>query len=76
MSEQQTREPEEIQRDIESTRADLGDTVQALAEKADVKAQAQRKLADVKGAVAANPVPLAVAGAAVAGLILIRIVRR
>ena len=31
--------PEELQRDIEQTRADLGDTVDALSQKADVKAQ-------------------------------------
>jgi hypothetical protein len=76
MTEQSTREPAEIRRDIEATRGELGDTVEALARKADVKAQARQKLAAVKGAVAANPVPLAVAGAAVVGLILVRIVRR
>jgi hypothetical protein len=76
MTEQSTREPAEIRRDIESTRGELGDTVQALAEKADVKAQARTKLADVKEAVGANPAPLAIAGAIAAGLILVRLVRR
>lgn len=32
------QDPDQIQRDIERTRAELGDTVEALAEKADVKA--------------------------------------
>jgi len=39
---------EEVRAQIEHTRSQLGDTVQALAEKADVKAQAQRKLEDVR----------------------------
>ena len=47
-----TREPEEIRRDIEATRHDLGDTVEALAAKADVKAQAKQKVDDVKASVA------------------------
>jgi Protein of unknown function (DUF3618) len=42
------REPLEIRRDIEATRSELGDTVEALAHKTDVKAQAQRKVADVR----------------------------
>lgn len=43
-----TREPQEIRRDIEYTRREMGDTVEALAEKTDVKAQAQQKIAEVK----------------------------
>jgi len=99
------RDPVEIRDDIESTRRDLGDTVEALAEKADVKAQARRKVADVRatidgkrrevvgkarskspeGANSAassvatkareNPVPIGVAGAFVAGLVIGRIWR-
>ncbi|MBA9005073.1 MULTISPECIES: DUF3618 domain-containing protein [Thermomonospora] len=34
--------------DIERTRAEIGETVQALAAKADVKARAQRKLGEVR----------------------------
>jgi Protein of unknown function (DUF3618) len=100
------REPQEIQRDIESTRRDLGDTVEALAERTDVKTQTQRKVAEVRqsldakrgellgkarqaspdGASSAaggiqrtareNPVPVAIAGAFAAGLILGRITNR
>jgi hypothetical protein len=99
------REPAEIRDDIESTRRDLGDTVEALAEKADVKTQAQRKVADVRASIDAkrrevvgkarskspdgassaassvatkareNPLPIGVAGAFVAGLVLGRIWR-
>jgi ElaB/YqjD/DUF883 family membrane-anchored ribosome-binding protein len=42
------RSPEEIRRDIEATREELGDTVEALAAKADVKAQAKERVDSVK----------------------------
>ena len=42
------RSVEQIERDIEVTRADMGDTVEALAEKTDVKAQAQEKVTAAK----------------------------
>ena len=45
-----TSDPEQIQQDIEQTRRELGDTVEALAEKTDVKAQTRRKLAQAKAA--------------------------
>jgi ElaB/YqjD/DUF883 family membrane-anchored ribosome-binding protein len=101
-----SREPQEIRRDIDSTRRDLGDTVEALAEKTDVKAQTQRKIAEVRQSIDAkrgelmgkargappegassaagsiqqkareNPLPVAVAGAFAAGLIIGRIISR
>jgi ElaB/YqjD/DUF883 family membrane-anchored ribosome-binding protein len=37
-------EPEELQRDIEQTRGELGDTVEALSQKADVKAQVSKRI--------------------------------
>ena len=46
--EQGPRDPEQIQRDIEATREELADTVSAVAEKADVKAQAKRKVDETK----------------------------
>jgi ElaB/YqjD/DUF883 family membrane-anchored ribosome-binding protein len=45
------REPEEIRRDIEETRAEMGNTVEALAEKTDVKGQARRKIDEAKSSV-------------------------
>ena len=42
------RSPDEIRNDIEHTREELGDTVEALAAKTDVKAQAHAKIEDVK----------------------------
>jgi ElaB/YqjD/DUF883 family membrane-anchored ribosome-binding protein len=46
------QDPEQIQRDIEETRGELGDTVEALAEKADLKAQAREKIEATKASVA------------------------
>jgi ElaB/YqjD/DUF883 family membrane-anchored ribosome-binding protein len=45
---ERTRTPEEIRADIEQTRAEVGDTVEALAEKTDVKAQAQHRVDEIK----------------------------
>jgi Protein of unknown function (DUF3618) len=42
------RSPEEIRRHIEETRAELGDTVEALAHKTDVKAQAHERIESIK----------------------------
>jgi hypothetical protein len=58
--------PEELRREIERTRRELGETVDALSQKADVK---QR--------VSENPFPLlAVAGGIVAMWVLFRLTRR
>jgi len=47
-TEGQTRTPEEIRADIEQTREEVGDTVEALAAKTDVKAQARQRVDEVK----------------------------
>jgi ElaB/YqjD/DUF883 family membrane-anchored ribosome-binding protein len=46
------RGPEEIQQEIDATREELGDTVEALAAKADVKARVHDKVEDTKASVA------------------------
>ena len=55
MSEQEQRTPEEekaaLQGEIERTRAELGATVEALTQKADVKAQAREKVEHAKSQV-------------------------
>lgn len=69
----------ELRAEIKQTRSDLGETVQALAAKADVKARAKEELGAVRARVvgstrSAGPVPvvLVLAGlAAVAGVILL-----
>ena len=101
-----TREPEQIKADIEETREQLGETVEALAHKADVKAQAREKVDETKArfrhtaedakakvsnaspdqakGAASNaaatakrrPLPFAVGGAFVAGLLIGRGIAR
>ncbi len=44
------KDPEQIQAEIERTREELGDTVEALAAKTNVKAQAKHKIEDLKAA--------------------------
>jgi ElaB/YqjD/DUF883 family membrane-anchored ribosome-binding protein len=46
---QGTRSPEEIRADIEETREEVGDTVEALAAKTDVKTQAKQRFEEIKG---------------------------
>jgi hypothetical protein len=41
-------DPGELRREIEHTRQELGDTVEALTRRLDVKARAQDKMADVR----------------------------
>jgi hypothetical protein len=45
---EETRSPEAIRADIDETRRELGDTVEALAEKTDVKARAHERVEEVK----------------------------
>jgi len=47
----ESRTPEEIEADIQATREELGDTVEALAAKTDVKARAKTKASETKEAV-------------------------
>ena len=69
--------PEELRREIERTRRELGDTVDALSQKADVKQQARHKKEEVQERVKANPKPLAAAiGGLIALLVLLRLLRR
>lgn len=48
-SDEGSRSPEEIRADIEQTREEVGDTVEALAAKTDVKSQAKQRIEDLKG---------------------------
>ena len=52
--ESEPKSPEEIRAEIEQTREELGDTVEALAGKTDVKAQAQARFGTAKQTVADN----------------------
>jgi hypothetical protein len=69
--------PDELRLEIERTRRELGDTVDALSHKADVKEQARIKKDEVREKVSDNPAPLvAVAGGVVALWLLLRFVRK
>jgi len=100
------RTPDEIRHEIEQTRAELGDTVEALAERGDVKGRAKERIDDLRGSaqdkkdefvskakaqtpesaatgareLAAKaqrkPLPVAVAGALIAGFALGRLSSR
>jgi ElaB/YqjD/DUF883 family membrane-anchored ribosome-binding protein len=84
--ERKKRSPDELRRDIERTRSELGETVDALAQKADVKAQVSAKADDVKAQVStkadelartAEQRPIPAIGVALAvGFILGRLLRR
>jgi len=64
------KDPERITEEIEATRQELGDTVEALAAKADVRAQARERIERTKSSLP-NPVVLGVAAAVAAGLVLV-----
>ncbi len=81
----ESRDAEEIREDIEQTREELGDTVAAVAEKTDVKQQAQVKVEELKGQAEegvqqaqrfAKENPLAFAGVFLAGLVFGRLTSR
>jgi Protein of unknown function (DUF3618) len=78
MTEQQASEtPDEIRREIERTRRELGDTVDALSQKANVKEQTRLKKDEVQEKVASNPAPIVAAiGGLVALVVLVRLIRR
>lgn len=71
-----TRTPEQIETDIAQQRAELGETVDALAAKLDVKSQAKARIAQAKDSATTDtgmprPELLAIAAAAVAGVVLL-----
>jgi hypothetical protein len=78
MTEQQAQQtPEEIRAEIERTRRELGDTVDALSHKTNVKEQARLKKDEVQQRVSSSPVPpAAVIGGAIAVLLLLRMLRK
>jgi CHASE3 domain sensor protein len=81
MTEQQTKQtqqtPEEIRAEIERTRRELGDTVDALSHKTNVKEQARLKKDEVQERVSANPAPVAaVIGGGIVLLLLLRMIRK
>jgi hypothetical protein len=77
MTEKMQQTPEEIRAGIERTRRELGDTVDALSHKANVKEQARLKKDEVQERVSSNPTPVvAVIGGVIALVVLLRLIRR
>lgn len=68
------RAPEEIRRDIERTREQLGETVEELAAQTDVKRRAQAKAEDVKTRARSNAVPMAAVGGALVAVLVAHLV--
>ena len=66
------RSPEEIRASIEQTREELGDTVEELAAKTDVKAHAKAKVEEVKQSRARLIAAGVVAAIVIAGVVLRR----
>jgi uncharacterized protein DUF3618 len=64
---------EDLRRDIEQTREELGDTAAALGAKADVKGRAKERANEIKSN---PPVPLIAAAGAIAVVALVRFVVR
>ena len=76
-NDENSRSPEEIRADIKETRRDLGDTVEELAAKTDVKAKAQAKADEVKQTAAEKRVPIVAVGAGiVVAIVALKLIRR
>jgi ElaB/YqjD/DUF883 family membrane-anchored ribosome-binding protein len=70
------QDTEQLRREIERTRAELGATVEALSHKADVKAQARAKAEQAKSQAQEKPAVALAAGIGVAMVALWLIRRR
>jgi type VI protein secretion system component VasF len=62
---------QELEKEIEQTREQLGQTVEALAAKVDVKARAQEKLGQVSQQIKERPVPVAISAGVVVGALAV-----
>ncbi|HZN87959.1 MAG TPA: DUF3618 domain-containing protein [Thermoleophilaceae bacterium] len=68
---------DELRREIEQTRRDLGETVEALSQKANVKEQVRQKAQDVQQQAREKPAGVGIAaGGIVAGLVALWLIRR
>jgi len=68
--------PEDLRREIERIRRELGETVDALSHKADVKEQARLKKDELRQQVSENPLPLAAVAGGIVALLVLRLIRR
>jgi uncharacterized protein DUF3618 len=70
------KDPEQIRAEIEATRQELGDTVEALAAKADVKAHARERIERTKASLPSAPIVVGVVAVVVVGIVAWRLTRR
>jgi len=70
------KDPERIRAEIEATRQELGDTVEALAAKADVKAHARERIDRTKAALPSPPIVIGAVAVVVVGFVAWRLIRR
>jgi hypothetical protein len=70
------KDPEQIRADIEATRQELGDTVEALVAKTDVKAHARERIERTKASLPKPPIVLGAVAVVVVGLVAWRLTRR
>jgi type VI protein secretion system component VasF len=71
-----SKDPDQIRQEIEATRQELGDTVEALASKTDVKAHARERIERTKASLPDPPIVLGVVGVVVVGFVGWRLIRR
>ena len=69
-------DPEQIRAEIEATRRELGDTVEALAAKADVMAHARERIERTKASLPSPPIMIGVVAVLGAGFVAWRMARR
>ena len=80
-------DPETLRRDIEETRSELGATVEALSQKADVKAQVREKVDEgkvqlrqrqelVRKDASERPAPYAAGAAVAVGVLVLWVIRK
>jgi hypothetical protein len=67
-----SKDPDQIREEIEATRQELGDTVEALVAKTDVKAHARERFERTKASLP-NPIVLGVVAAVVVGFVAWRV---
>ena len=70
------KNPDQIRAEIEATRRELGDTVEALAAKTDVKAHARKRVERAKSSLPSPPIMIGAVAVVVVGFVAWRVTRR
>jgi hypothetical protein len=70
------KDPEQIRADIEATRQELGDTVEALVAKADVKAHARERIERTRASLPSPPIVVGAVAVVIGAFVAWRLLRR